>query len=332
MMRAPEFWRKDGGALPRLLNPLSQLFARAAARRAAQPGWRAPVPVICCGNATVGGAGKTTLALDLGRRLNARGVKLQFLIRGYGGKVKQSRPVIPGDTAASVGDEALLLADVAPTWVGGDRAASARGAVGKGAQALIMDDGLQNPSLERDLCLLVIDGATGFGNGQVMPAGPLREPVAAAAARCQAAVLIGEDAAGALAQLPPDLPVLRARLLPGPEMRTLAGRRVVAFAGIASPDKFFNSLNDVGANIVGRAPFADHHPFTEAEVTRLLEQAEKENATLVTTPKDAVRLPPAVRNRVLITGVDLEWDDPAEIEALLTKLLAAPRPRVYAQP
>jgi tetraacyldisaccharide 4'-kinase len=328
-MRAPDFWSKEGGAMPRLLSPLSRLFERAAARRAALPGWRAPVPVICCGNATVGGAGKTTLALDLGRRLNARGVKLHFLIRGYGGKEKQSRRVTPGDTAALVGDEALLLAEVAPTWIGGDRAASARAAVPQGAQALIMDDGLQNPTLERDLSLLVIDGATGFGNGQVMPAGPLREPVEAAAARCQAAVLIGEDATGALAQLPPDLPVLRARLRPGPEMQTLAGRRVVAFAGIASPEKFFTSLAEVGANVIERAGFADHHPFTEAEVTRLLERATKADAALVTTPKDAVRLPHTVRHLVLITGVDLEWEDANEIEARLMRLLAEPRQRVY---
>ena len=222
--------------MPRLLNPLSRLFAAATERRMAQPGWRASVPVICCGNATVGGAGKTTLALEIGRRLNARGVALHFLIRGYGGKAKESRRVYPGDTVAQVGDEALLLQEVAPTWVGGDRAASARGAIAQGARALVMDDGLQNPSLERDLALLVIDGMTGFGNGQVMPAGPLREPVAAAASRSHAAVLIGDDHTHALAQLPPDLPVLRARLRPGPEMLALKGRRVIAFAGIASPD------------------------------------------------------------------------------------------------
>ena len=325
-MRAPAFWNKEGGAMPRLLGPLARLFTALAERRAAQPGWRASVPVICCGNATVGGAGKTTLALDLGRRLGARDVALHFLIRGYGGKAKAARRVVPGDTAALVGDEALLLNEVAPTWVSGDRAASARLAIAQGARVLVMDDGLQNPSLERDLTLLVVNGATGFGNGQVMPAGPLREPVEAAAARCHAVVLIGEDATGALARLPAELPVLRARLRPGPEMLTLAGRRVLAFAGIASPDNFFTSLTEAGAQLVGRAGFADHHPFTEAEVNDLLEQATKVSAVVATTPKDAVRLPAELRQKVLITGVDLEWRDPSEIEALLTILLAAPRP------
>ncbi len=325
-MRAPSFWSKDGKTVPRLLSPLSRLFAAATERRVAQPGWRAPVPVICCGNATTGGTGKTTLALDLGRRLNARNVAVHFLIRGYGGKVKQSRRVIPGDTATMVGDEALLLNDVAPTWIGGDRAVSARGAVAQGARVLVMDDGLQNPSLERDLSLLVIDGLTGFGNGQVIPAGPLREPVAAAAARCHAAVLIGDDAAGALAQLPPDLPVLRARLQPGPEMTALKGRRVIAFAGIASPDKFFASLTEAGALVVGRAAFADHHPFAASEVSYLLDQAAKLEAMTVTTPKDAVRLPPDLRMRVMIAGVDLAWEDPRQIEALLDGVLALPRP------
>lgn len=323
-MRAPGFWNKEGGAMPRLLTPFSRLFAAATERRLAQAGWRAPVPVICCGNATVGGAGKTTLALDLGRRLTARGVVVHFLLRGYGGKAKDTRRVIPGDTAAQVGDEALLLNDVAPTWIGADRAASARGAVSQGARVLVMDDGLQNPSLERDLSLLVVDGATGFGNGLVVPAGPLREPVANAAGRCHAAVMIGEDKTGAIDQIPQDLSVLHARLRPGPEMLALKGRRVIAFAGIASPDKFFTSLTEAGALIVGRAAYADHHPFKDSEISYLLDQAAKLDAVAVTTPKDSVRLPPHLRQRVLITGVDLEWQRPERIEALLTDILSAP--------
>jgi len=326
LMRAPGFWNREGGAMPRLLAPVSRLFAAATERRMAQPGWRAPVPVICCGNATVGGAGKTTLALDLGRRLAARGVAVHFLLRGYGGKAKETRRVIPGDTVAQVGDEALLLNEVAPTWIGGDRAASARAAVAQGARVLVMDDGLQNPTLERDLAFLVVDGATGFGNGQVVPAGPLREPVAAAAGRCHVAVMIGADRTDAIDQIPADLPIMRAILRPGPEMMALAGRRVIAFAGIASPDKFFTSLTEAGALVLGRAAFADHHPFSESEVTYLLDQAAKLDAVAVTTPKDAVRVPAHLRQRVLITGVDLEWKNPTQIEDLLTAVLAAPRP------
>ena len=320
MMRAPSFWREDG-TMPRLLAPLSHVFAAATERRVAQIGWRAPVPVICCGSPTVGGAGKTTMALDLGRRLSARGIAVHFLIRGYGGKARGTRRVYPGDTAEIVGDEALLLHDVAPAWIGGDRADSARAAVAQGARALVMDDGLQNPTLIKTLSILIVDGSYGFGNGQVMPAGPLREPISAAAARCQVAVLIGEDTTGALAQLPAELPVLRARLRPGPEMLALRGRRVFAFAGIAVPEKFFSSLTEAGALLVGSAGFADHHPFTEAELRHVLDQARKLDAIAVTTPKDAARLSPAVRQQVHSTGVDLEWEDPSQIEALLTRAL-----------
>src|SRR3954470_20366902 len=211
MPGAPSFWFHDG--LPaRLLSPLSVIGAAMTARRVARPGWHAPVPVICCGNVTVGGAGKTTLALDLARRLADRGHAVHVLLRGYGGESRGVHRVAPDDPAARVGDEALLLAAAAPTWIGGDRAASARAAIEAGAQVLLMDDGLQNSTLAKDFSFLVIDGRTGFGNGRVLPAGPLREPAAAAAARCQAAVLIGADATGALARLPPHLPVLRTDL------------------------------------------------------------------------------------------------------------------------
>ncbi len=170
LMRAPAFWQSDG-VLPRLLSPLAALVAGATARRVAQPGWRAPVPVVCCGNAGVGGAGKTTLALDLGARLQRRGAAVAFLTRGYGGRVRGTARVGDGDDAAEMGDEALLLAAVAPTFVGPDRAAGARAAVADGATVLVMDDGLQNPGLVKDLAFLVIDGAAGFGNGRVLPAG-----------------------------------------------------------------------------------------------------------------------------------------------------------------
>src|SRR5689334_20037384 len=189
MPHPPGFWRHDG-AIPRLLSPLSAITEVLTARRVARTGWRAPVPVICCGNVTVGGAGKTTVALDIGQCLLAQGRIVHFVLRGYGGSVRGPHRVASGDTAVMVGDEALLLAAVAPTWVGADRAASARAACAAGAQVLVMDDGLQNPSLRQDVALLVIDGATGFGNGRLLPAGPLREPVTAAVSRCAAAILI----------------------------------------------------------------------------------------------------------------------------------------------
>ena len=312
MLHPPQFWRRDG-VLPRLLSPLSAITAAVTAHRIAQPGWRAPVPVICCGNVTVGGAGKTTLALDLGQRLIARGRAVHFLLRGYGGKQRGPHRVAPGDTASDVGDEALLLAAVAPTWIGGDRSASARAAVAAGAQVLVMDDGLQNPTLHKDLSLLVVDGASGFGNGHVLPAGPLREPITAAAARCQAAVVIGPDVT-----LPPSLLVLRASLVPGPEIADLAGQAVTAFAGIAVPQKFFGMLREAGVRLVSEVPFPDHHSYTDDDMRTLTQRAG--NAILVTTPKDAVRIPSSIRPAIHIIGVSLAWEEPAPLEALLGRL------------
>jgi tetraacyldisaccharide 4'-kinase len=184
-----------------------------------------------------------------------------------------------------------------------------------------MDDGLQNPTLEKTLSLLIIDGSYGFGNGRVIPSGPLREPVAAAAARCQAAVLIGEDETGALAHLPPGLPVLRARLVPGPEAVALAGKPVVAFCGIANPRKFFSTLQEAGAVLAARLPFADHYPFDDQEIRDILTEAEKLRAIPVTTRKDIVRIPPALRSGIQVVSIALAWDDPAEIEALLDRAI-----------
>jgi len=299
------------------LSPFSCITTAVTAWRMRRPGWACPIPVICVGNATMGGAGKTTVTLDLACRLLALGRRPHILLRGYGGTVRGVHRVRPDDPATLVGDEALLHAAIAPTWVSADRARGAQAAVAAGAEVVLMDDGLQNPGVRKRLSLLVIDGATGFGNGRVFPAGPLREPVAAAARRCQAAVLIGPDATGALAQLPPDLAVLRARLVPGPEAAALAGRRVLGFAGIAMPGKFFASLAETGAEVVARRPFPDHHHYTPAELDGVLAAAEQLNALPVTTAKDAVRLPPAVRARVQVLHTGLDWEDASAPEALL---------------
>lgn len=316
MPRAPRFWTTDG-VLARTLAPLSPITRYLTARRVARQGWVAPVPVICCGNVTVGGAGKTTLAIDLMRRLTRLGHRPHALLRGYGGSSRGVLGVRPEHDATMVGDEALLLAAEGPTWIGADRGASGRAAVEAGASVLVMDDGLQNPTLRKTMSLLVIDGATGFGNGRLLPAGPLREDIATGAARCRAAVLIGADEAGALARLPPDLTVMRARLAQDSSIATLRGRRVVAFAGIARPSKFFDPLAAAGAILVQAEPFPDHHRFSASELERLRRQAVTEDAVLVTTPKDAVRLPPAMRGTVTVIGVSLEWDAPQALEALL---------------
>jgi tetraacyldisaccharide 4'-kinase len=304
-----------------LLSPIAALYAAATARRVARPGWQLPVPVICCGNATAGGAGKTTVTLDIGQRLANRGVAAHFLTRGYGGTLKGPAQVdLDRHDSRAVGDEALLLASTRPTWVAGDREAGGRAAVAAGAQAIVMDDGLQNPGLVKDLSLLVVDGNYGFGNGRIIPAGPLREPVAAAAARCRAAVLIGDDESGVLAQLPPSLPVLRARLVPGPEAELLVGQPVFAFCGIANPRKFFNTLQEAGAVVAGRMPYADHYPFDAGDLRELLAEADRLRAIPITTAKDYVRIPAAFRSRVKVLTIRLRWDEPLAIEALLDPL------------
>jgi tetraacyldisaccharide 4'-kinase len=320
MPSAPSFWSHDG-LLARALSPLSAIGSALTAARIARPGWRARVPVVCCGNVTVGGAGKTTLVLNLAQRLSGRG--LHILLRGYGGASRGPHRVAPDDPVSLVGDEALLLAQAAPTWTGADRAASARAAIAAGAKILLMDDGLQNPTLVKTASILVIDGRTGFGNGRVLPAGPLREPVAAAAARCHAAVLIGDDTTGAINRLPSTLPVLRADLVQDPSIAALAGRNVLAFAGIARPEKFFEPLRRAGANLITARPFPDHHAYTTRELDQLLHHARHQQAIPVTTPKDAVRLPHSVRAQVTVVGVGLEWSEPGQIDRLLEKMIAA---------
>lgn len=321
-MRAPDFWIGDGkGILPLFLSPAAALYAATTARRMRRQGWTAPVPVICCGNATAGGSGKTTVALDLGQRLANRGIGVHFLLRGYGGSLKGPARVDPrAHDSRVVGDEALVLAAERPAWISADRAAGARAMVAGGAQCIVMDDGLQNPTLEKDLSLLIIDGTYGFGNGRIIPAGPLRERPEIAALRCRAAVLIGEDECGALAQLPPRLPVLRAKLVPGPEAELLAGQPVYAFCGIGNPRKFFATLQEAGAVLAGRMPFADHYPFDEGDMRELLAEAERLRAIPVTTRKDFVRIPAAFRSRVTVVTIRLEWEEPAAIEGLLDPL------------
>lgn len=321
MRHPPGFWRHGSrNPLGLLLSPLGAVTAMLTARRMALPGMRTRVPVICCGNAGVGGAGKTTLALHIIAHYMARGVAVAALTRGYGGSVRTVHKADPDhDVPALTGDEALLLARAAPTYVAPHRAAAARAAIAEGARVLVMDDGLQNPTIEKAFSFLVIDGAAGFGNGRLLPAGPLRETVARAAARCGAAVLIGDDETGAAAQLPASLPVLRARLQPDPALDALRGQRLFAFAGIGRPEKFFTMLAEAGAELAGTRGFPDHHPYTAADLAALQSAAGARGAQLVTTPKDMVRLPAGFAARAI--GVRLVFADPAQISAILDGLL-----------
>jgi tetraacyldisaccharide 4'-kinase len=325
-MRAPDFWRRDG-VLSCLLTPVGLAWQLAgAARRAVTRPWRAPVPVICVGNLVAGGAGKTPVVLALLALLQARGLRPTALIRGYGGSVAGPLPVDPArHDAAKVGDEALLLAAAAPTWLARDRVDGAREAVDEGAELLVMDDGFQNPGLQKDLSLLVIDADYGLGNGRVMPAGPLRETPASGFARADAVVLIGDGPLGGITEhLPPGLPVLRARLEPC--SRSLAGRRVYAFAGIGRPQKFFDTLRDLGAELAGCETFADHQPYQAATLERLTAAAAAAGAQLVTTAKDAARLGQAAPPGLAVLDVQLVWEEKDALVGLLERLpLSIPR-------
>jgi tetraacyldisaccharide 4'-kinase len=296
------------------LSPLGAITKTLTARRVAKPGFTAPIPVYCAGNATAGGTGKTILALDLLARLPGRPFALT---RGYRGRLPG--PILVDraiHTAADVGDEALLLAAAAPTIVARDREAGARLAITQGATAIVMDDGLQNPSLTKTCAILVIDGSFGFGNGFLIPAGPLREPVAAAAARCQAALIIGEDNFNAAASLPANLPILRATLTPHCA-KDLTNQRVIAFAGIGRPEKFFDSAAALGATIITKIPFPDHHFYTANDAARLLSVAKSANAQLVTTTKDLIKLPPNLAAASTAITVTLAWQNPTGRDEVL---------------
>jgi tetraacyldisaccharide 4'-kinase len=322
-MRAPDFWQGDSG-IARLLEPLGLIYGAVTARRMARAKpYRATQPVICVGNLTVGGTGKTPVAASIAARLSDQGRSPAILIRGYGGSLKGPVRVSGhSHTVDEVGDEALLHARHVPTWVARERSAAAPLAIAAGADVLIMDDGHQHPSLAKDLSLLVVDGFSGFGNGRIVPAGPLRENVAGGLARADAIVLMGDDPHGLEVRLSPKLPVLRARLALGPEWQALRGQRVVAFAGIGGPERFYNMLQAVGAQIVAFHPFGDHYGYAAADIEPMLDEAYNVGAIPVTTVKDAVRLDPDQRQQVNVLTVTAEWEDPGALDSLLDKALA----------
>ncbi len=284
--------------------------------------YRSDRPVVCVGNAVVGGAGKTPVVMCLARCLVSRGVQVHLLSRGYGGILKGPVLVDPsGHDFREVGDEPLLLSDIAPTWIARDRAAGARAAVAAGAEVIVMDDGLQNPGLIRDFSILVVDGGYGLGNGRLVPAGPLRELPEAALRKVEAVVIVGEDRCGLGPALGRDRPVYQTWLVPGPGSRDVSGCRVLAFAGIGRPEKFIDTLLGMGCDVVAARSFGDHHVYRETEVMRMLEEARVAEAVVVTTEKDYIRLPEAVRSQVRTISVELDWDDGAARELLLDRVL-----------
>jgi tetraacyldisaccharide 4'-kinase len=326
-MRPPGFWAAaPDHAAARCLAPLGAAYGALVARRMARPGARAGCPVVCLGNFTLGGAGKTPAAMAVADLLAGLGRAPAFLSRGYGGRLAGPLRVDPDrHAAAEVGDEPLLLARRAPTVVSRDRPAGADLCRKLGADVVVMDDGLQNPALAKDLSLVVVDAAAGIGNGLPFPAGPLRTGLTNQWPHIAGLILVGDGAPGEAVAYSAEgrgLPVHRGRLVP--EADDLSGRRCLAFAGIGRPDKFFATLAETGAVIAGSRSFPDHHPYRTGDLAALAAAALGLGADLVTTEKDAVRLPAAFAAQVRVLPVRLVLDDREALIRQLRDALGAP--------
>lgn len=314
-MKTPRFWQSLN-LTSALLLPASLLYGVAAwLDRVLTTPKQAPLPVIAVGNVTAGGAGKTPTVLALIPLLKALGHTPHILTRGYGGTPLAAHRVKPNDDWHMVGDEALLLAATAPTWVGRNRLASAQAAKNAGATILVCDDALQHHALHKDISLLVIDGTSGIGNKMLLPAGPLREPLAAALKRTDAVVIIGEDTQQLAVKIP--APLFTGSLKPTIAADALNHTKWIAFAGIGRPEKFFMTLRELHLDVIATHAFSDHHAYREEELTHLLTQATAHGAHLITTAKDAVKIPTSLQPNITIVPVELRFDNPSGIQDFL---------------
>ncbi|MES2601710.1 MAG: tetraacyldisaccharide 4'-kinase [Pseudomonadota bacterium] len=336
-MREPTFWYRPPSWISRLLAPFGAIYGAVTAQRMTRDGASAGLPVLCVGNYHVGGAGKTPATLALVKLLREMGEKPFVVSRGYGGS--QQGPVRVdhlAHTASDVGDEPLMMTSSVPVIVSRDRVAGAAMARAQGASVVLLDDGFQNPALAKDASLIVIDAGRGVGNGGVFPAGPLRAPLESQIARTDALIVIGTgDAANDIAArvLRQGSPVLRARLVPDEvSVDKLRGQRVLAFAGIGDPARFFATLRACGVDVAGERSFADHHPFTPDELGQLVSDAASQSLMLLTTEKDMARIRSDARFRDQANGiatfpVTLDFDDAAMLRNFVAERLAKARAR-----
>lgn len=328
-MQAPKFWYRSRSWQAFLLSPLGIVYAWATARRQknARP-TRVDIPVICIGNLNVGGTGKTPTTIAIAQMLTSRGIAVHIVSRGYGGSLKAVTQVDPRvHTANETGDEPLLMAAFAPTWVANERVAGARAAQNAGADVILLDDGFQDPSLIKDLSIIVVDVTREFGNGRCLPAGPLREPVHVGLKRANAVISIGEpEAQSQFRERSADqlgrIAHITASLKPIEMGMPWAEGRYLAFAGIGNPEKFFATLRGLGAPLVRTVALDDHQKLARPMIQRLMKEAQSMNAQLVTTEKDAARLPADLRSGILSLPVRLEFDDAHALETLLEPVLS----------
>jgi tetraacyldisaccharide 4'-kinase len=338
-MREPAFWHRPPSWISRLLMPLGALYGAVAARRMQRPGFDAGIPVLCVGNYHTGGAGKTPTVLALTKLLRDLGETPVVLSRGYGGRLRGPIMVdLARHAAADVGDEPLMLAPTVPVAVARDRLSGVALARSQGASVILMDDGFQNPAIVKDASLIVIDANRGLGNACVFPAGPLRAPLHQQLARTDALIVIGDGAAAnavAAEIAARDRPVLSAHLKPtDASVAALAAKRVLAFAGIGDPSRFFRTLRAGGIEVIRERAFADHHPFSPGEIEALVAEATRDGLTLVTTEKDLARLRtaggiPSWARAIVPFAVTLEFDDAAGLRKFVTERLFKAREKKH---
>jgi tetraacyldisaccharide 4'-kinase len=314
MLKAPKFWSKKG-ILSKILVPFSWIYIYISQRRHnRENAAKLSVPVICVGNLVMGGAGKTPMVIALVQILQGMGYKPHIISRGYGAIVHGVKRVDPQKhNYLNVGDEPLLLAKFAPTWVSTNRVKAARAAIENDADVIVMDDGFQNNSIVKDISLIVVDAIQGFGNQYVFPAGPLREPFLNGLNKADATIVIGD---GELSYLKSSKKIFHAKFVEKEPLKKQA-ESVIAFAGLGYPKKFKQSLQKAGFNILEFHAYPDHHPYTITEIEKLIKRAQALKSTLITTSKDAVRLPQRYKNKVAVFKVNLEILEKEELQQFL---------------
>ena len=323
MLKAPKFWyQKKDTIFSRGLYPLSLLFRLGTKiRNIINHTSKSPLPIICIGNIVIGGAGKTPVALKIGKILIEAGYKPHFISKGYAGIIKTNTLVESWHSPKSVGDESLLLSEIAPTWIGINRNNSIKLANDKGCDCIIMDDGFQNPTIHKDFSIIVINASQEFGNKRVIPSGPLRESIKRGMSRTNLVIVIGDKTNDLEKLIPSNIPIISGQFNINNESKIFKGQKITAFAGIAYPEKFFNSLRDQGAKIVKEITFPDHHIFDENDLLNLAEIANKTQSILVSTQKDFVRIPKSYRSLINTLDGEIVFQNQNLIKEILSNVI-----------